>query len=63
MDEQEIVRWLDALAHQNLIHEWHWTSHTEPGRPVTICYLIDGRRYTHEGAVRLLRDFEAARVP
>jgi hypothetical protein len=62
MDESELKLWLDALAEQGLIEEWHWTLHVEPGEPAAISYLIDGSSYTLEGAVKLVRDFEAAVV-
>jgi hypothetical protein len=34
----------------------------ENGQPAGIQYWIDERRYTHDGAVKLVRDFEAAGV-
>jgi hypothetical protein len=60
MDQSELKLWLDALAEQGLIEEWHWTLHVEPGEPAAISYLIDRSSYTLEGAVKLVRDFEAA---
>jgi len=60
MDEGELTHWLDSLAAQGLIHDWHWTLHVAPGVSTNVCYIINGRTYTHEGAVRLVRDFEAA---
>ena|SRR5882724_4027202 len=62
MDEKELTAWLDALAEHGLIGEWHWIPHIEPGKPAAVSYLIDGNTYTHEGAVRLVRDFESAAV-
>ena len=62
MDERELTCWLDSLAQQRLIEEWHWTLPVEPGQAAAVLYLIDGRRYTHTGAVKLVRDFEAAAV-
>jgi len=41
MDERELADWLDALAEQRLIEEWHWTLLVEPGQPAVVCYLID----------------------
>ena len=58
----ELTAWLDALSEQGLIEEWHWTLYIEPRQPAEVIYLIDARRYTHEGAVKLVRDFEAAAV-
>ena len=60
MDEAELAHWLDSLAAQGLIHDWHWTLQVEPGETANICYIINGRTYTHDGAVKLVRDFEAA---
>ncbi len=60
MDEAELAHWLDSLAEQGLIKDWHWTLQVEPGEPANICYIINGRTYTHDGAVKLVRDFEAA---
>lgn len=62
MDERELTWWLDALAEAGLIGEWQWDLEVETGRPANVQYWIDGRHYTHDGAVRLVRDFEAARV-
>jgi len=60
MDEGELAHWLDSLAAQGLIHDWHWTLNVEPGEPTNVRYIINGRLYSHEGAVKLVRDFEAA---
>ena len=60
MDESELQLWLDALREQSFIKEWHWTLHVELGEPAAVSYLIDGRVYSLDGAVRLIRDFEAA---
>jgi hypothetical protein len=55
MDELELTRWLDALVEIRLIEGWRW----EFGfRASPVFYVIDGRRYSHEAAVRLVRDFE-----
>jgi hypothetical protein len=62
MEERELKLWLDALVEQGFFEEWHWTVHVEPGQAAAVSYLIDGRRYTLEGAIRLIRDFEAALV-
>jgi hypothetical protein len=62
MDERELTHWLDALAEQGLIRAWQWGLEVEPGRPADVCYMIDGRTYTHAGAVKLVRDFEVAYV-
>ncbi len=62
MDELELKLWLDALQEQGFIEEWHWTLHVESGQPAAVSYLIDGRPYSREGAVKLVRDFEAAFV-
>jgi hypothetical protein len=62
MDELELRLWLNALAEQRLIEEWHWTLHVEPGQSAAVSYVIDGSPYTLEGAVKLVRDFEAAVV-
>ncbi len=62
MDERELTWWLDALAEAGLIGEWQWDLEVETGDPASVQYWIDGRHYTHDGAVRLVRDFEAARV-
>ena len=58
MDERELAAWLNALVDQGLIGEWHWTRPVEPGQPAAVSYVIDRRRYTHAGAIRLVRDFE-----
>ena len=60
MDELELKLWLDALREQGFIKEWRWTLRVEPGEPATVSYLIDGRAYSLDGAVKLIRDFEAA---
>ena len=57
MDEGELMQWLNALAALRLIVSWHWD--LEFGLAGRF-YLIDDRCYTHEGAVKLVRDFEAA---
>jgi len=62
MDEQELTHWLDALAAAGLIGDWQWDLDVLPGEPTGVQYWIDGRPYTHDGAVKLVRDFEAARV-
>ena len=62
MDELEVKLWLDALREQGFIKEWHWTLHVDPGQAAAVSNLIDDRPYTLEGAVRLIRDFEAAAV-
>ena len=62
MDERELTCWLDALVEQGLIEEWRWTLHVDPGQPAAVSYLIDVRPYTQDGAVKLVRDFEAASV-
>jgi hypothetical protein len=59
MDELELNLWLQALQIQGFIKEWHWTLHVEPGEPAAVCYQIDGRAYSQDGAVKLIRDFEA----
>ena len=60
MEELELNRWLDALAEAGLIGEWQWDLEVETGDPASVQYWIDGRHYTHDGAIRLVR--EAARV-
>jgi hypothetical protein len=62
MDERELTHWLDALGAAGLIGEWQWDLEVQPGKPAGIQYWIDERRYTHDGAVKLVRDFEAAGV-
>jgi hypothetical protein len=62
MDPVELTRWLDALVEKGLIGQWHWTLHVEPGQPAAVSYLIDDSPHTFEGAVKLVRDFEAAAV-
>ena len=62
MDERDLTHWLDALAGAGLIGEWRWDLEVEPGEPAGVRYWIDGSRYSHDGAVKLVRDFEAARV-
>lgn len=59
MEARELRRWLDCLAEQRLIQEWRWMLHAQPGQ-ITVSYVIDGRAYTHEEAVKLVRHFEAA---
>jgi hypothetical protein len=60
MDERDLTGWLDVLAAAGLIGDWQWDLDVLPGEPTG--YWIDGRRYTHDGAVKLVRGFEAARV-
>ena len=62
MEEREVKLWLDALREQGFIEEWHWTLHVENGQPAAVRYFINGSPYTPEGAVKLIRDFEAAKV-
>ena len=62
MDERDLSDWLDALAAAGLIGEWQWDLEVEPGEPAGVQYWIDGSRYSHDGAVKLVRDFEAAGV-
>ena len=57
MDPAELMQWLDALTELRLIDWWHWD--LEFGL-AGLFYLIDDRRYTLEGAVKLVRNFEAA---
>jgi hypothetical protein len=57
MDQAELVNWLEALADLQLIDSWHWDLAFGLAE---VFYVIDGRCYTHEGAVKLVRDFEAA---
>ena len=47
---------------QRFIDEWQWDLRVEPGQAAAVSYLIEGRRYTLEGVVRLIRDIEAAVV-
>jgi hypothetical protein len=56
MDPADLMEWLNALAELRLIDLWHWD--VEFGL-AGLFYLIDGRRYTLEGAVKLVRYFEA----
>ena len=56
MDHAELMQWLDALTELRLIDWWHWD--LEFGL-AGLFYLIDDRCYTLEGAIRLVRDFEA----
>ena len=62
MDERDLACWLDALVEQGLIEEWHWTLHVAPRQAAEIAYLIDAQCYTHNGAVKLVRDFEVAPI-
>ena len=55
MEERELPHWVDALAEAGLIGEWQWDLKVESGEPTGIQYWIDGRRYTHDGAVKLVR--------
>jgi hypothetical protein len=56
MAERELTRWLDALAEAGLIGEWQWDFEVVTGNPGSVQYWIDGRHYTHEDAVRLVRE-------
>ena len=61
MDERELTDWLDALAEaRNWRGDWQWDLDVEPGEPAGVHYGIEGRRYSREDAVKLVRDFEAA---
>ncbi len=57
MDPADLMEWLNALAELRLIDWWHWD--LEFGL-AGLFYLINDRCYTLEGAVKLVRDFEAA---
>jgi hypothetical protein len=57
MDPADLMEWLNALAELQLIDWWHWD--LEFGL-AGLFYLINDRCYTLEGAVKLVRDFEAA---
>ena len=46
MDERELTHWLDALAAAGLIGEWR----------AGVQYWIEGKGYSHDGAVKLVRD-------
>jgi hypothetical protein len=61
MEERELTFWLNALAEAGLIGDWQWDLKVESGGPASIQYWIDGRRYTHDGAVKLVRDCEMVR--
>jgi hypothetical protein len=52
------LHWLAA----GLIGDWQWDLEVQPGKPAGVQYWIDERRYTHDGAVKLVRDFDAAGV-
>lgn len=55
MVDPELVRWLDASVQQGLISDWCFAS--EQG---TLAYVIDGRTYRFDGAVKLVTDFITA---
>ena len=57
-EESEVTLWLDALVEQGFIEEWQGDLEVEPGQAAAVAYVIDGRRYTPEGAIRLIRDIE-----
>ena len=61
MEERELTYWLYALAEAGLIHEWQWDLKVETGEATGIQYWIDGKLYTRDGAVRLVRDCEMVR--
>ncbi len=45
---------------QGLIRDWQWGVEVESGQPADVYYRINGRTYTHTGAVKLVKDFEVA---
>jgi len=50
----ELGHWLDALVDTGLIDGWHRSFGFED----TPSYVIDGKVYSYENAVKLVRDFE-----
>jgi hypothetical protein len=55
MDELELTHWLEALVETRRIEGWRLKFGPEES---TISCVIDGRQYSHEAAVKLVRDFE-----
>ena len=57
MDELELIRWLDVLVQTGMIRRWQlmlWSG------DAPVFYVIDGRIYRREAAVRLVRHFRDA---
>jgi len=62
MDALELSHWLDALVEAGLIGVWQWDLEVKQGETAGVRYWIDGEHYSHNGAVKLVRDFEMARA-